>query len=53
VAWNAAFGNGGQRIFIVPELDLTLVVIAGDYGSDDMGAKVNRLLHTVVATVTE
>jgi CubicO group peptidase (beta-lactamase class C family) len=52
-AWSAAFGNGGQRIFIVPELDLTVVVTAGDYGSDAMGAKVNQLLHTLIATISD
>ncbi|MES2164766.1 MAG: serine hydrolase [Pseudomonadota bacterium] len=52
-AWSAAFGNGGQRIFIVPELDLTVVITAGDYGSDAMGAKVNQLLHTLIATVSD
>ena len=51
IAWQAAFGNGGQRIFIVPELDMTVITTAGDYGSDAMGARVNGLLHSVVATV--
>jgi CubicO group peptidase (beta-lactamase class C family) len=48
--WAAAFGNGGQRIFVVPELDMTVVVTAGGYGSVQTTHAVNQLFHRIVAT---
>jgi hypothetical protein len=33
IDWNAAWGLGGQRIFIIPALDLIAVVNAGLYRS--------------------
>ena len=51
VAWSAAVGNGGQRIFVVPELDLVVVTTAGDYGEVQIQRKVARLFEKVLQAI--
>jgi CubicO group peptidase (beta-lactamase class C family) len=49
--WAAAFGNGGQRIIVVPELDLTVVITAGAYGDPQAAPRVHAFFKDIVSTV--
>jgi CubicO group peptidase (beta-lactamase class C family) len=51
LSWAAAFGNGAQRIFVVPDLDLCVVVTAGAYGEPAVARQVNAFFRDIVATV--
>jgi CubicO group peptidase (beta-lactamase class C family) len=48
VKWVAAFGWGGQRIFIVPELELVMMTTAAQYGKPKEGLAAMDILANVV-----
>jgi CubicO group peptidase (beta-lactamase class C family) len=45
--WIGAFGLGGQRLFVFPELDFVLVVTAGNYTTEDQGRAPIAILREV------
>ncbi len=48
--WAAGFGNGGQRLFLVPDLDMLVVMTAGDYNKP-IGMQNYQLFKRIVLTV--
>ncbi|MCG2667926.1 serine hydrolase domain-containing protein [Bradyrhizobium sp. GCM10023182] len=54
IKWVAAFGWGGQRIFIVPELDLVMMTTTAQYGQPKEGlAAIDILTNIVIPSVRE
>lgn len=51
-AWVGAIGNGGQRIWMVPSLDLVLVMTAGNYNTPTQGVAPDAILAAVLAAAT-
>lgn len=54
IKWVGAFGWGGQRIFIVPELDLVMMTTAAQYGQPKEGlAAIDILSNIVIPSVRD
>jgi len=54
IKWIGAFGWGGQRIFIVPELDLIMTTTAAQYGQPKEGlAAIDILSNIVIPSVRD
>ena len=52
ITWIAAMGLGGQRIFIVPDLDLVMMATSGLYSSPRQGhAEIDVLSNFVIPSV--
>jgi CubicO group peptidase (beta-lactamase class C family) len=53
VAWSAGFGNGGQRLFLVPDLDMAIVITAGVYNDPAIVGAANQLFQQIIAAVQD
>ncbi|MFO1120970.1 MAG: serine hydrolase [Hyphomicrobiales bacterium] len=46
--WAAAYGNGGQRLIVIPSLGLVVVILAGNYNAPDQWRMPLKLMSRIV-----
>lgn len=46
--WMAGFGNGGQRLWLMPEAELACVIFSGNYNAPDAWVSPTRLWREIV-----
>lgn len=46
--WAAGFGNGGQRLWLMPEADVACVIFSGKYNAPDAWVSPTRLWREIV-----
>ncbi|MCF3640876.1 beta-lactamase family protein [Rhizobium sp. TRM95111] len=46
--WAAGFGNGGQRLWLMPDADLATVVFSGNYNAPDAWVSPTRVWREIV-----
>jgi CubicO group peptidase (beta-lactamase class C family) len=51
--WSAGIGNGGQRLFLLPALDIVIVITAGEYNNFAIQSEDMQLFDRIIATVRE
>lgn len=51
--WMAGFGNGGQRLWVMPGADLTVATLSGRYNAPDAGVTPTRVWREIVLASLE